>query len=87
MDTTNMHELERSLAYEFAVSVIDSHSLAATIAGKVEISDAHDVTPREGDDYSDLVAEAVRYLDWRGLIERSTDNPNVIWIRDESEGR
>lgn len=75
---SELNALAHTLAYEFAVSVIDGDS----------------VTMWDGDDerWSQVDAEGevdlfdcLRYLDARGLVERHLDHPDWVRVRDESE--
>ena len=66
--------LERSLAYTFAVSVIDSESIA--------VGDDKEWAEIEPEGEVDLF-DAVRYLEARGLLVRHPSNPNWVQVLDE----
>ncbi len=78
-----MRALERSLAYEYAVSVIDGNCLALPDLGL----DHYHLGSISGDDAGSMIVtlEAVSYLAWRGLIQRHGKNPDWIGILDEWE--
>ncbi|HSU19885.1 MAG TPA: hypothetical protein VLI45_09110 [Acidobacteriaceae bacterium] len=74
-----MLAIERSLAYEYACSVIDVHTLNQTDPDDC----VHfDLDSCEGE-IAELVVEAVEYLEWRGLIARDSAHPQLIEILDE----
>jgi hypothetical protein len=79
-EESELHKLERSLAYESAVCLIESSCASLPELG-TEWFDGGDV-----DHYcANAVKDACRYLDLRGLLECDPKNLNHIAIRDESE--
>jgi len=75
-ERSELDKLGHSLAYEFAVAVVDSESL------RVVVPDFGDWRQLQIKENSELY-DAVRYLDMRGLIERHPENSNWIQIRQE----
>ena len=81
-DESELRKLERSLAYENAVLIIEGACAGVTIEGAAGVwFDGDDQDEYAGDD----VEQACRYLDLRGLLQRDAANSNLISIRDESE--
>ena len=76
-----MRGLERSMAYEYAVSTIDGLCLELPDLGL----DHYHLGSIPEDDEGDQAREAVRYLEWRGLIQRHEKNPEWVGILDECE--
>ena len=74
----NQLRLERSLAFDMAVSLIDSYSL------HVAEGDWKDVGTQEPEHAAD-VSRAVTYLEKRGLLIRHEQNPDWVQVSDESE--
>jgi hypothetical protein len=78
-------ELDRmahSLAFDASVSAIDS------ACAKVDALDGEwfDITPANVYHIAQpFVADAVIYLEARGLLERHDDNPNWVALNNESE--
>jgi hypothetical protein len=78
--------LERSLAYEAASGVIDGCCASKRVNGSAIDewwSNIDDVAEVAG--IAEEIADAVRYLEARGLIERHPDHPNWVQVRDEDE--
>lgn len=73
---SELDKLGHSLAYESAVSVIECHSLTV-LDGEDEWLDI------SGEE--DKIAEDVRYLEMRGLLERHAVRPLHVRLIDESE--
>lgn len=76
-----LHALERTLAYEYASSVIDGHCRPRTDLGE----GIFDVDSVEAGDAEQLVRESVEYLEWRGLLLRVKDHAQCVVVLDESE--
>jgi hypothetical protein len=75
---SELDKLGHSLAYEFAVAVVDSESLRV---GHRDFGGWRQLEIKENSELYD----AVRYLDMRGLIERHPENSNWVQIRQEAE--
>lgn len=75
----DMRAQERSLAYEYVSGLIESMTL--------EDEDGWLDTAEESlESYEiDGMQSSIGYLEWRGLIERHPEKPNLIKVRDESE--
>jgi hypothetical protein len=85
-------EIERSLAYIYATGTVESLALPIdTPEGCDDVRDWFDATPRSGgtpemDAFENkLAAEAIAYLDSRGLIVYAPDNHNIVALKDEDE--
>ena len=72
--TAEMRDLERSMAYEHASGIIDGESYSKP-DGWMEVDIEGEVE----------IFDAVRYLEWRGLVERHAQHSNWIKVREESE--
>ena len=82
----DMRKLEAGLAYEHAVSLIESSCTRVddpTPAAVTNVYDLGDVDPEA----ADSVKEAADYLDWRGLLERGISDQNHVTILDECEAK
>lgn len=81
MRDLEMEKLEASLAFECC------HSLIATncvLAAELEFEDFYDVRTAAPES-EDRVADAVRYLDSRGLLRRDPLLDGCVAVLDESE--
>lgn len=77
----SLRDLERSLAYTFACSVVEGN--CAPVGGD-DLSgwyDICDVNPHAAGD----LADALLYLQLSGLLERDLYNLNHVAIRDQDE--
>ncbi len=83
----DIQSLERSLAYEHATSVIETYGLAVDPLDEDDIRDWFDMTAALASDDADSITECLTYLDWRGLLLRSANNPNTIAAKDEHEAQ
>lgn len=72
-----VHAEERTLAYVSACSLLECHAVARE-------DEAIDL--RTLDLGEDALREAFQYLEMRGLIEQDPDDPELVYLRDESEG-
>jgi hypothetical protein len=81
-----LDELGHGIAYDAACSTIECNSLSVSeeeAAGEV---DFYDVSPVVVDELAfGAVAEVLKYLGMRGLLDRHPDNPNRVRLRDEDE--
>jgi hypothetical protein len=82
-EESELHKLERSLAYSNASGYLDT-TFACLIRDGERDWDWLELDGYERGDDPD-VDDALRYLDLRGLLERDPKNLNHIAIRDESE--
>ena len=75
--------LERSLAYEYACSVIDSccAAIAHMSGSDCQWYDTLEVDP----DSAGAVEDALLYLETRGLLWHHESYPSYVFLRDESE--
>jgi hypothetical protein len=80
-----LNKLAHGIAYDACCSVIESNCVMDAKAETDEFYDWYDVASAAGSDAEEAVAEAVKYLDARGLIDREAKRPSVISIRWESE--
>jgi hypothetical protein len=78
MTKDELDKLAHSLAFDFAVSVIDGES-TSMVDVQGELWDMVDV---EGE--VDLF-DCLRYLEARGLLERHAEHSDWVRVRDESE--
>ena len=77
VDNAELRNLERSLAYEHATSIIESECTK-------DCSEWFDISTcsREA---ADGVNAAIRYLELRGLLIRDCMDDNIVRFHDESE--
>jgi hypothetical protein len=83
MTNEELNQLGHGIAYDAACSLIESNCLSAPCGiaeGWFDVREAAVNVLARGE-----VAEAVVYLDMRGLIERHPDNPDWVALRDETE--
>jgi hypothetical protein len=78
LNKTEIDALAHDLAYAHCVSVIEGGCVEVT--EEPGETDLYDLTSGE------YMAEEIKYLEARGLLEHHDGNPNWAWIRDESEG-
>lgn len=84
-----LRELERGIAYTSACSIIESNLGHSGTKG-ADRFDWYD-TGSSDDEWAEDewpeqdIAEAVRYLDLRRLLDHHPDNPNWVRLRDEGE--
>ncbi len=76
-----IEELERTLAYQCARTDIEMLCLGTIAPGGV--TQWHLDTTQEDPDDAQALANAIRYLDHRGLLERRIDNPDIAQIKSE----
>lgn len=72
--TDELTTLERRLAEREASTSIESYCLPA--------GDGWFDTAKHDEDCAEDVDEAVRYLEWRGLLERNEGEPHIVRIKD-----
>lgn len=83
-----LQELERSLAFEHCVSVINTYGVAVDdddCCLEDECRDWHDMTSALAGDDAIAIRECLTYLEWRGLLLRAAHNSDIISIKDEHE--
>jgi hypothetical protein len=79
-DATEMQRLERSIAYESACSLLESHSLSVGPEGEgwIDIGGVNRFA-------KEAVADAVQYLSLRGLLDCDPEHATWVRLRDETE--
>lgn len=75
-----MQQLERSLAYEHCLGVLNAYCVVRENEDGEEAFNTADLGRSR-----DVVNEAVRYLDWRGLLLRGVADPRWAVVLDEDE--
>lgn len=78
MTKDELDKLAHSLAFDFAVSVLDGDGITMRDAN----DEAWDMVDAEGE--VDLF-DCLRYLEARGLLERHPEHIDWVRVRDESE--
>jgi hypothetical protein len=83
VDGEDLRDLERSLAYDEASSMIDSMCAMESTDDRLEAwwNNIDDIDDMPG--VEEAIADAVRYLDSRGLLERHPNHPNWVRVLDE----
>jgi hypothetical protein len=77
-----MHRMERKLAYEHCVAVLNAYCMARGGRDRdFNLSDAI----AQGEDAREMVEEAVAYLDWRELLRRDAKVPGLVTVLDEDK--
>lgn len=79
-DLGEMRKLERSLAYEFASQILTGNCRPVGPKGE-DWWDTTNVNELASDDFE----EAMRYLDFRGVLDRHPVESGWVSLRDESE--
>jgi len=86
MTDKEFNELAHSLAFDQAFGIIDGYTGSESAGMTVDqIDQWWQNTSNVDTEAVEAVADAVRYLDARGLIERHPDHPEWVRVRDESE--
>ena len=90
MTKEELDALAHGIAYDSCCSIIAGHTLMSFYAGLeyfdvALVSDGSRAEPSIFALVDAEIAEAVKYLEARGLIDRHPDNPNWVTIHDESE--
>lgn len=81
---SELDTMAHHLAWENAITCIECNCLQIDLDGVADrLGGWLDLAA--SDAYDDDLAEQVRYLEARGLIERHEDNPNWISLRNEEE--
>lgn len=78
MEKDELDKLAHSLAFDFAVSVLDGDGVTM----RDDDGEAWEMVEPEGE--VDLF-DCLRYLEARGLLERHAEHSNWVRVRDESE--
>lgn len=71
-----LEAIQRELADEAARSDIECHMIPQKHSGQ-HYGKWYDLSVVEPDDV-DFIKRAVRYLDWRGLLKRHPENPDLV---------
>lgn len=79
--SARMRVLERSLAYEHCLGVLNGHCASAENEHGEECFDLESASPSS--DIRALLNDVVRYLEWRGLLERNAKDPRWVIVHDE----
>jgi hypothetical protein len=80
-----LNALAHKIAYDAAAATIECCCISID-EGTVENRNFYDLANDGNDSGAErAIADSVRYLEARGLIEHHPDNPNWIALRDESE--
>jgi hypothetical protein len=90
MTKEELDALAHGIAYDSCCSIIDCNTLSSFYAGLeyfdvAPVSDGSSAEPPIVASVDAKIAEAVKYLEARGLIDHHPDNPNWVTIHDESE--
>ena len=81
MTNEQFAKLERHLAYQCARSDIEMLCTANTLPGDGLEWNLN--TPQDDEWDAEALANAIRYLDHRGLLKRRIDNPDIAQIKPE----
>jgi hypothetical protein len=77
-----MHRMERKLAYEHCVAVLNAYCRMAFAKDELTFLNL----AGSGDEaVGEIVTEAIGYLEWRGLLERDAKDPRLAAILDEDK--
>ncbi len=87
LDRERVRDLQRSLAYELAASLLESHGIAVEPKGADDVREWIDLSGLTNEDCFGYIREAFQYLDSRDLIERyQRGGKTYIAVKDEAEG-
>jgi len=85
MTKEEIDALGHGIAYDSCCSIIESNCVMDAKAESDEFYDWYDVSTANESGGDDAVAEAVKYLEARGLINRDAARPNIVSILWEIE--